>query len=116
MHELSIATSLYEQVKRHTPPGARVTSLRLRIGPMQGIEPDSLRFGWEAVWKEDHPADSAPVPDLLLEMVPWHLTCPQCQRTWDSPELYVACQCGCATPAVTGGSELQLLSIEVLDQ
>ena len=68
MHELSIATSLYEQVKRHTPPGATVTSIRLRIGPMQGIEPDSLRFGWEAVCQEEN----ANVPELMLEMLPWH--------------------------------------------
>lgn len=116
MHELSIATSLYEQVKRHTPPKARVNSLRLRIGPMQGIEPDSLRFGWEAVWKEDHPTNSAPVPELVLEMLPWQLTCPQCARKWESAELYVACECGCATPAVDGGSELQLVSIEVEEE
>ena len=109
MHELSIATSLYEQVKRHTPPGATVTSIRLRVGPMQGIEPDSLRFGWEAVCQEEN----ANVPELMLEMLPWRLFCPQCSRKWESQELYVVCQCGCATPQVEGGSELQLISIEV---
>lgn len=113
MHELSIASSLYEQAKRHTPPGARVKNLRLCIGPMQGIEPDSLRFGWEAVWKDGE--GSAAVPELLLEMLPWRLSCPQCGRKWDSPELYVSCVCGCATPSPEGGSELQLISIEVED-
>lgn len=114
MHELSIAASLYEQVQRHTPPGARVCNLRLRIGPMQGIEPDSLRFGWEAVWKEDQP--TVPVPELVLELLPWRLSCPQCSRKWESAELYVACECGCATPSPEGGSELQLISIEVQDE
>src|SRR5450759_4558525 len=116
MHELSIATSLFEQVQRHTPPAARVSSLRIRIGPMQGIEPDSLRFGWEVVWKQEHADGSLSVPELLLEMLPWRLSCPQCSRKWESAELYVACECGCATPAVEGGSELQLVSIEVEDK
>jgi hydrogenase nickel incorporation protein HypA/HybF len=116
MHELSIATSLFEQVQRHTPPATRVSSLRVRIGPMQGIEPDSLRFGWEVVWKQGQADGSAPVPELALELLPWRLTCPQCSRKWESAELYVACECGCATPAVEGGSELQLVSIEVQDK
>lgn len=109
MHELSIASALFEQVKHHTPPGTVVRSVKLRIGPMQGIEPDSLRFGWEAVCQEQ----GTPVPRLELECLPWRLTCPDCSRSWESPELYVACACGCATPIPNGGSELQLLSIDV---
>lgn len=109
MHELSIASSLYAQVKRHTPPGAVVRQVKVLIGPMQGIEPDSLQLGWEATCREDHITP----PQLLLELPGWKLACPQCQRRWESPELYVACTCGCATPKVEGGAELQLISIEV---
>jgi hydrogenase nickel incorporation protein HypA/HybF len=110
MHELSIASALIEQVKRHTPAGATVRIVRLRIGPMQGIEPDSLRFGWEAVCREQNLA----VPELQLEMLKWQLTCPECARSWQSDELYVACECGCATPLPSGGgADLQLMSIEV---
>jgi hydrogenase nickel incorporation protein HypA/HybF len=109
MHELSIASALFEQVKSHTPSGTVVRSVKLRIGPMQGIEPDSLRFGWEAVCQEQ----GVKTPQLDLECLLWRLTCPDCSRRWESPELYVACACGCATPVPEGGSELQLLSIDV---
>lgn len=117
MHELSIATALYEQVKRHTPAGAVVRQARVLIGPMQGIEPDSLRFGWEATWKQDgrQGQNAQEVPELVLDLPGWKLSCPQCSRKWESPELYVSCECGCATPAVDGGAELQLISIEVED-
>ena len=108
MHELSIATALYEQVKRHTPPGAQVLRVNVLIGPMQGIEPESLKFGWDAVWQ-----DEAYKPELLLDLPGWKLTCSECGREWESPELYVACECGSATPVVKGGGELQLMSIEV---
>ena len=109
MHELSIATALFEQVRRHTPAGAVVRSIRLRIGPMQGIEPDSLRFGWQAIWQEA----KLDTPEILLEMLQWQLACPDCGRKWESSELYVACACGCATPSVDGGADLQLVSMEV---
>jgi hydrogenase nickel incorporation protein HypA/HybF len=111
MHELSIATALFEQVKRHTPPGAQVLKARVLIGPMQGIEPDSLRFGWEAVWRED----GENVPELVLDLPQWKLKCNECGREWESPELYVACECGSALASPIGGGELQLVSIEVTD-
>src|SRR4051812_47503956 len=94
MHELSIASALFDQVQRHVPPGSIVTSVRLRIGPMQAIEPDSLRMGWEAVCLDQN----AKVPELQLEMLKWRLSCPDCGRSWESDELYAACECGCATP------------------
>lgn len=111
MHELSIATMLFEQVKRHTPPGARVLGAKVLIGPMQGIEPESLRFGWDVVWRED----GSEVPQLTLDLPGWRLKCGECGRQWESPELYVACECGSATPQAIGGSELQLVSIEVTE-
>lgn len=109
MHELSIASSLYDQVKRHTPPGAVVQRVQVLIGPMQAIEPDSLRFTWEAICLDE----GAAVPELVLDQPGWKLTCPECDRCWQSQEMYVACDCGCATPRVEGGAELQLLSIDV---
>ncbi len=112
MHELSIATALFEQVKRHTPPGAQVLKARVLIGPMQGIEPESLRFGWEAVWRND---GAETVPELALELPGWKLKCTDCGREWESPELYVTCQCGSAIISPVGGGELQLVSIEVTD-
>ncbi len=109
MHELSIATALFEQVRRHTPAGCVVRSARVLIGPMQGIEPESLQFGWKVTWGQDGQA----IPELVLELPGWKLTCPKCGKKWESPELYVSCECGCATPGVEGGSELQLISIDV---
>lgn len=108
---------MFEQMQRHTPAGAVVLSVHLRIGPMQGIEPDSLRFGWEAICTEA----KIPVPQLQLDMLKWQLKCPQCGRQWEDDQIYVACTCGCATPTVDGGAgtgagtgaELQMVSMEV---
>lgn len=114
MHELSIAEALREQVKAHTPAGSRVVRVNVLIGPMQGVEPDSLRFGWEAVCRESG-LDGAGVPELVLEMPPFQLKCQECGRAWESRDMYVACECGSAIPLVSGGDELRLTSIDVED-
>jgi hydrogenase nickel incorporation protein HypA/HybF len=111
MHELSIAESLAELVRRHTPQGMRVRSLTVRIGPMQGIEPESLEFGWKAVTDGTDLAGA----QLVMELLRWELSCPDCGRRWESDDLYVACVCGCATPRPQGGDELDLMSIEAED-
>lgn len=110
MHELSIATMLYEQVKGHTPPGASVLRVNVLIGPMQAIEPESLKFGWDVLCKNDGRSDA---PELILNLPGWKLHCRECGREWESPELYAECQCGSATPEAIGGAELQLISIEI---
>lgn len=112
MHELSIAAMLYEQVKRHTPAGERVLRVNVLIGPMQGIEPESLKFGWDVLCKDDGLAET---PELMLNLPGWKLRCGECGREWESPELYVVCECGSATAEAVGGSELQLVSIEVTE-
>lgn len=109
MHELSIAQSLAEQVERHTPPGQRVLSLRVRVGARQGIDPDSLKWSWELVAQGTLAQGAA----MELEMLPWQLSCPVCSRQWKSLELLVACECGCATPSAEGSAELALISLEV---
>ncbi len=109
MHELSIADSLMEQVRRHTPGGKRLQTVRLRIGAKQGIDPESLKMAWEVTVARTALAGAK----LEVEYLPWQLTCPQCQRKWESPEVFVECQCGCATPLAEGSGELTLLSLDV---
>lgn len=112
MHELSIASAIFQRMQAHTPAGTQVRSVRLLIGPMQGIDPDSLRFGWEALCRQ---AGLTP-PQLEMDLPGWKLICPHCSRRWESKELYATCACGCATPTVEGGAELQLISLEVVDE
>ncbi len=109
MHELSIAEALLEQVRRHTPPGGRVRRIKLRVGPLRGIEPEAMLVGWRAATAGTD-CDSA---ELCMEMLPWTLCCPQCQRQWTSDELYVSCDCGCCVPHPVGGNELDLMSMDV---
>jgi hydrogenase nickel incorporation protein HypA/HybF len=51
MHELGIAHSVLEAVRRESSkyPGSKATRVGLRIGPMAGVDRASLSFCFEAV-------------------------------------------------------------------
>ena len=51
MHELGIAESVLEAVRRETArfPGSKATRVGVRIGPMAGVDAASLSFCFEAV-------------------------------------------------------------------
>ena len=54
MHELSIAESILEAVRKElvSHPGARPTRVGLRIGELAAVDVDSLSFCFEAVLKD----------------------------------------------------------------
>lgn len=51
MHELGIAQSLVDLVTREVAgrPGARVTAVKVKIGELSGVEPEALRFAFDAL-------------------------------------------------------------------
>ena len=53
MHEMGIANSVLEAVHKelHRYPGQRAVKVGLRIGEYAGVDPESLRFCFEATVK-----------------------------------------------------------------
>jgi hydrogenase nickel incorporation protein HypA/HybF len=51
MHELGIASSILDAVRQESQirNGARVLNVGVRIGDLAAVDPDSLRFGFEAL-------------------------------------------------------------------
>jgi hydrogenase nickel incorporation protein HypA/HybF len=54
MHEVGIAASVLDAVRIETArrPGARAIAVAVRIGALAGIDPESLRFGFDALVKD----------------------------------------------------------------
>ena len=54
MHELGIAASVLDAVRTEVGmrPGYRAAVVGLRIGALAGLDPESLRFGFEAMVKD----------------------------------------------------------------
>ena len=112
MHEMSIAASMIELVHRYVPADARVLNVNVKAGPLRGIDPDTMEIAWRATTMDTEMEGSI----LHLEIPPWQLQCPQCQRQWESASLNTVCECGCDQPSFNGGDELLLMSIEVEDE
>jgi hydrogenase nickel incorporation protein HypA/HybF len=109
MHEFSIAEALAGQVLPHVPAGARVREVEVRIGMLRGLEPEALTMSWQAVTLDTPLAGVT----LVLDFVPWTITCGECGRVWTSAVPFVECACGNATPAPVGSDELNIVSMTV---
>lgn len=54
MHEIGIAASVLDIVRKEVAarPGVRAMTVGLRIGELAGVDPESLRFGFDALVKD----------------------------------------------------------------
>jgi hydrogenase nickel incorporation protein HypA/HybF len=112
MHEFSIMQSaLNEALREARLAGAvRVHEIRLRIGVLSGVVPDSLRFAFEALT----PGTSAEGAVLTIDEVPARFWCAKCRQEFVSANLYAECP-ACQSPSgeLRAGRELELSSMEV---
>jgi hydrogenase nickel incorporation protein HypA/HybF len=76
MHELSLVTALFEQVKRalEPHPGASVSGLVVRIGELSGVDPDLFRSAYDTVRE----ATDFPAAELSLDVEQAAWACPSC--------------------------------------
>jgi hydrogenase nickel incorporation protein HypA/HybF len=105
VHELAIAQDILAVVLEQAR-GERVHTVHVRVGALQRVVPDSLRFSFELV-AQDTPAAGA---DLLIEDVPLRICCLNCQVESEAESVH--CQaCGSVNVHVLGGDEIGVASI-----
>jgi hydrogenase nickel incorporation protein HypA/HybF len=108
MHEMSIAQSLVsilqEEMSRHGVTALR--SVRLNIGEMSAIVPESLSFCFEII-VQGTPLEGA---KLLMDRVTLKGYCPQCEETFDIKDFVFVCPaCGGTTIETIQGQELSIV-------
>ena len=112
MHELSIANSILEAVRkeRERLNGARVTKVGVRIGELAGVDPEALSFGFEILVKD---SDLQPLA-LEIEFRARRHECSQCRHSFTVVDCQVDCPaCGSKNTRCIGGDELELAYLEV---
>jgi hydrogenase nickel incorporation protein HypA/HybF len=108
MHELAITQSVVDAVLDRT--GDRtVTTVRMRIGRLSGIVPDSLRFCFELV-TEGTALEGA---SLVIDEPGGAAHCRSCGADFALSDLILLCGCGSADVEVRAGRELSVSSVEV---
>jgi hydrogenase nickel incorporation protein HypA/HybF len=115
MHELSIAQGIVDIIGQYVPRAqqATVRLVRVRVGDLAGVVPDSLAFCFTAV------TAGTPMADALLEIehVPYTIRCTACgSESTTEPGLALCPLCGSTETRIIAGTELQVMTIDVDDQ
>lgn len=111
---MSIAQNILEiirdQLFQLELDNARVKVVRMRIGEMAGVVPESLRFCFE-VASEGTPAQGA---QLTIEEIPIKCRCCQCGSDFSVESYAFICpKCGNADVELLSGNELQVVELEL---
>jgi len=114
MHEMSIAMSVLEAVEaeagRHG--GGRVLKIGLKIGEWSGVDPEALRFCFEALAAGNETA--APAPLLEIDFRPRQNRCPSCGAVFSLKDFEIECpECHAEVTEPVSGNELEVAFIEL---
>lgn len=111
MHELSICHSIVKIVRRHADSG-RVRVVRLRVGELRQIVPDTLTYCWTLV-NEGSDLESAL---LEIERVPATIQCNSCEQVHTMTSPILACPaCEEQEIDILSGEEFVITSLELAE-
>jgi hydrogenase nickel incorporation protein HypA/HybF len=119
MHELSIVTSIVETVTEtlaalpDSSRGARVLKVRLRVGALASVIPESLEFCWGIV-SEGTPLEGSKLVVNLLPVVVHCVPCGQ-DAELEGVQSFRCPRCGEPCSDMRQGRELEIDSIEIED-
>lgn len=110
MHELSLCQAIAGVVKPHAD-GRHVDIVRVRIGALRQVVPESLEFCWSLV--RDY--EDMPGAELELEFVSAEVRCRSCHRdsTITSRWSLLCPRCESADVEVLRGDEFLVTSLDV---
>ena len=112
MHEMSLAEGVLQLVEdtARRESASRVKLVVLEIGCLSSVEPEAIKFCFEAV-THGSIAQGAALEILAVPGAGW---CMQCAETVPMTELYGACPtCGSHQVQPTGGTEMRVKEIEI---
>jgi len=113
MHALSIVTSIVETVTESLTayPGARVLEVRLRVGALASVVPDSLEFCY-GIASEGTPLEGS---RLEVNVLPVVVHCERCAQDaeLDGVQSFRCPRCGELCGEIRQGRELEIESIEI---
>ncbi|MBI3644686.1 MAG: hydrogenase maturation nickel metallochaperone HypA [Acidobacteriales bacterium] len=112
MHEMGIANSILEgvgaEVRRR--PGSRPVKVGVRIGELAGVDPDALRFAFEALTL-DTPMHGL---ELDIEFRAPQGRCRECSHEFAIRDFELKCPgCGSTNAECISGDELEFAYLEV---
>jgi hydrogenase nickel incorporation protein HypA/HybF len=119
MHELSIVSSIVETVTEtlaalpDSSRGARVLEVRLRVGALASVVPESLEFCY-GIASEGTPLEGS---RLVVNVLPVVMHCAACSEDveLEGVQSFRCPKCGEPSSDMRQGRELEIESIEIED-
>lgn len=112
---MGIMQSLLTLVRRESQARSvsRIDRIVVRIGALSGVEPEALRFAFDAV----APAELGPAARLDIETIPATARCRACRATFtaDRYGILVCPDCGEFSADILTGRELELARMEYVE-
>ncbi|NCQ17713.1 MAG: hydrogenase maturation nickel metallochaperone HypA [Ignavibacteria bacterium CG22_combo_CG10-13_8_21_14_all_37_15] len=111
MHELSLAQEIISITEQYysSDNNERVKSIKVKIGKLQNVLPDSLEFCFNALIQNSKMENAK----MMIEHVPIKLECKNCGNISEQDGYLFACpKCGCSAITVISGNELTVSEIE----
>jgi hydrogenase nickel incorporation protein HypA/HybF len=115
MHELSLITSVVETVTESLAayPGARVKAVRLRVGALAAVIPETLEFCY-GIASEGTPLEGS---KLAIDVLPVVVHCEPCGQDLEIEGIqsFRCPKCGEPCSDLRQGRELEIDSVEIED-
>lgn len=112
MHELALASevvAIIEQAALSDRFG-RVVEVHLEVGRLSCVEPDALRFCFEAI----RGGTIASGAELVMTLVPGRARCRKCGTESELDSHFDPCPgCGAFGMEITGGNSMKVTGLEV---
>jgi len=115
MHELAIAQNILEIVQQSVPKdqASFVRWVRVRVGQLSGIVPDSLEFCFSAIVNDTELRRA----NLTIEQVPTVSQCQVCRNRFGIEDWAFTCPvCQSTNLDLISGKELEVVEIELAEE
>jgi hydrogenase nickel incorporation protein HypA/HybF len=115
MHELSVALSIVDGVldELQRRGASHAQAVHLRLGPLSGVDKESLLFSYGIACQETPLANS----QLLVEDIDVTVFCANCgrERPAASFPVLICADCGTLADRIVHGDELEITALELDD-
>jgi hydrogenase nickel incorporation protein HypA/HybF len=115
MHELGIAQNILEIVQQSVPENLAksVRQIRIRVGQLSGIVPDSLDFCFNAIINDTDMQQAK----LAIEQIPTLSQCKKCAHRFEIEDWIFSCPvCQSVNIELISGKELEIVDIQLADE
>ena len=114
MHEISVAQDIVDLVIENLPKDeiVNVTKVRIKIGELSAIIPESLEFCFDVITKDTRLEGAK----LEIQEVPVIVKCNNCSKEFKVNDFCFICpECGSGNVEILQGKEFNVVDFEIAD-